>query len=96
LIRVMIDSNNRQIKEGAESADDLRGSALTWMISGIVLAFIIAITVGLLITRLITRPIAQAVESAQRIAKGDLTQPILTERNDEAGLLLMALSDMQG
>ena len=96
LIRVMIESNNRQIKEGAIAAEALRDSALTWMISGIVLAFIIAITIGLLITRLITRPIAQAVESAQRIAKGDLTQAIVTERTDEAGQLLMALADMQG
>lgn len=96
LIRMMIESNDRQIKEGAIAADALRASALTWMISGIVLAFIIAITVGVLITRLITRPIAQAVQSAQRIAQGDLTQAIITERTDEAGQLLMALSDMQG
>ena len=96
LIRVMIESNNRQIKEGAIAAEELRNSALTWMISGIVLAFLIAIIIGVLITRLITRPIAQAVESAQRIAKGDLTQAIITERTDEAGQLLMALSDMQG
>ncbi|WP_431702048.1 methyl-accepting chemotaxis protein [Pseudomonas sp. BR20] len=96
LIRVMIESNNRQIKEGAVAAEDLRSSALTWMISGIVLAFIIAIIVGVLITRLITRPIAQAVENAQRIAKGDLTHAITTDRTDEAGQLLMALSDMQG
>jgi len=96
LIRVMVDSNNRQIKEGAAAADDLRNSAMTWMIAGIVLAFIIAIIIGVLITRLITRPMAQAVEGAQRIAKGDLTQAIVTERTDEAGQLLMALSDMQG
>ena len=96
LIRVMIESNNRQIKEGSIAADDLRNSALAWMISGIVLAFIIAITIGVLITRLITRPIAQAVESAQRIAKGDLTQAIVTNRTDEAGHLLLALADMQG
>ena len=96
LIRVMIESNNRQIKEGSIAADDLRSSALTWMISGIVLAFIIAITIGVLITRLITRPIAQAVDSAQRIAKGDLTQAIVTHRTDEAGHLLLALADMQG
>ena len=95
LIRVMIDSNNRQIKEGAAGAEELRDSALTWMISGIVLAFIIAIIIGLLITRLITRPIAQAVQSAQRIADGDLTHAIVTERTDEAGQLLMALSEMQ-
>jgi len=96
LIRIMVDSNSRQINEGAAAAQALRNSALTWMISGIVLAFIIALIVGTLITRLITRPIAQAVSSAQRIAGGDLTQAITTERTDEAGQLLMALSDMQG
>jgi methyl-accepting chemotaxis protein len=96
LIRVMTESNNRQIKEGAAAAEELRSSAMTWMISGIVLAFIIALSIGVLITRLITRPIAQAVESAQRIANGDLTQAIITERTDEAGQLLMALSEMQG
>ncbi|AZE82820.1 Methyl-accepting chemotaxis sensor/transducer protein [Pseudomonas orientalis] len=96
LIRVMVESNNRQIKEGAIAAETLRNSALTWMISGIVLAFIIAIIVGMLITRLITRPIAQAVVSAQRIADGDLTHAITTERTDEAGQLLVALSNMQG
>ncbi|MBA1429319.1 methyl-accepting chemotaxis protein [Pseudomonas orientalis] len=96
LIRAMVESNNRQIKEGTIAAEALRNSALTWMISGIVLAFIIAIIVGVLITRLITRPIAQAVVSAQRIADGDLTHAITTERTDEAGQLLVALSDMQG
>ncbi|WPN99680.1 methyl-accepting chemotaxis protein [Pseudomonas sp. MUP55] len=96
LIRIIVDSNSRQINEGAVAAQALRNSALTWMISGIVLAFIIALIVGTLITRLITRPIAQAVTSAQRIAGGDLTQAITTERTDEAGQLLMALSDMQG
>lgn len=95
LIKVMIDSNNRQIKEGALAARDLRNSAFEWMVAGIILAFIIAIAIGVLITRLITRPIAQAVESAQRVAKGNLTQAITTDRKDEAGQLLMALSDMQ-
>jgi methyl-accepting chemotaxis protein len=96
LLKIMVDSNNRQIKEGAEAADVLRSDALQWMIGGIVLAFIVAITIGLLITRLITQPLAQAVQSAQRVAQGNLTQAIITDRKDEAGQLLMALSDMQG
>lgn len=96
LLKIMVDSNNRQIKEGAQEADVLRSSALQWMVGGIVLAFIVAITIGLLITRLIIRPIAQAVQSAQRVAQGNLTQAITTDRKDEAGQLLMALSDMQG
>ncbi|WP_226474969.1 methyl-accepting chemotaxis protein [Pseudomonas sp. MWU16-30323] len=96
LLKIIVDSNNRQIKEGSAEADALRSSALQWMIGGIVLAFIVAITIGLLITRLITHPLAQAVQSAQRVAQGNLTQAIITDRKDEAGQLLMALSDMQG
>lgn len=96
LLKIIVDSNNRQIKEGSAEADALRSSALQWMIGGIVLAFIVAITIGLLITRLITQPLAQAVQSAQRVAQGNLTQAIITDRKDEAGQLLMALSDMQG
>jgi methyl-accepting chemotaxis protein len=96
LLTVMVESNNRQIKEGAESAEVLRSSMFELMATGMVLAFIIAIGLGILITRLITRPIAQAVASAQRVAQGNLSQPITTTRTDEAGQLLVALSDMQG
>ncbi|RMP25744.1 Histidine kinase, HAMP region: chemotaxis sensory transducer, partial [Pseudomonas amygdali pv. lachrymans] len=94
-LRIMIDSNNRQIKEGAAAAADLRNSSVMMLEIGVVIAFLVAIMLGLLITRMITRPLAVAVASAQRIAGGDLTQPIVSDRGDEAGQLLDALSDMQ-
>ncbi|WP_408581954.1 methyl-accepting chemotaxis protein [Pseudomonas syringae] len=59
------------------------------------IAFLVAIMLGVMITRMITRPLAVAVASAQRIAGGDLTQPIVSDRGDEAGQLLDALSGMQ-
>ncbi|RMQ50130.1 Methyl-accepting chemotaxis protein [Pseudomonas cichorii] len=95
LLRVMIDSNNRQIKEGAIAAAELKASATWLLMGGVLIAFIVAITLGILITRMITRPLAEAVASAERIAKGDLTQSIASDRGDEAGQLLNALSDMQ-
>lgn len=95
-LRAMIDSNKRQIKEGAEAAQELEASSTLILLIGIVIAFLVAATLGILITRMITRPLAVAVASAQRIAGGDLTQSISTNRGDEAGQLLNALADMQG
>ncbi|MBX8475314.1 methyl-accepting chemotaxis protein [Pseudomonas cichorii] len=96
LLRIMIDSNNRQIKEGAIAAAELKSSSIVMLATGVAIAFIVAIILGILITRMITAPLAIAVASAQRIAKGDLTQSIVSDRGDEAGQLLNALSDMQG
>jgi methyl-accepting chemotaxis protein len=94
-LTLMSDSNDRQVKEGAEQAQQRESSAKTVLYSGIVLAFIAALLLGLMISRLISRPIATAVASAQRIASGDLTQSIVSTGKDEAGLLLSALNDMQ-
>ncbi|MEE4221809.1 methyl-accepting chemotaxis protein [Pseudomonas viridiflava] len=94
-LRTIIDSNNRQIKEGAVAAAELRNKSVTMLEVGVVIAFIVAILLGIFITRMITRPLAVAVVSAQRIAGGDLTQPIVSTTSDEAGLLLDALSNMQ-
>ncbi|WP_432443507.1 methyl-accepting chemotaxis protein [Pseudomonas batumici] len=70
-------------------------SARTLLYSGIIAAFVAALLLGLFISRLISRPIATAVDCAQRIAQGNLTQPITSQRRDEAGQLLKALGDMQ-
>ncbi|MEB0046549.1 MULTISPECIES: methyl-accepting chemotaxis protein [unclassified Pseudomonas] len=96
LLRVMIESNNRQISEGAIAAGELRSSATISLLGGIIAAFITAIALGILITRMITRPLAVAVSYAQEIAGGDLTRQISGNSHDEAGQLLNALSDMQG
>ncbi|SQF98246.1 chemotaxis sensory transducer [Paucimonas lemoignei] len=94
-LTVMIESNNRQIGEGAQEAGAMEASANTALYTGITLAFIAAFALGLFMSRLISRPIATAVTSAQRIAQGDLTQRIVSTGRDEAGQLLGALSDMQ-
>lgn len=61
-----------------------------------VLAIAITAFVTLIITRGITRPLAKAVEFAQSIAAGDLTQDLEVERNDEVGILAGALLLMAG
>ncbi|MGA8133070.1 MAG: methyl-accepting chemotaxis protein [Pseudomonas gingeri] len=94
-LNIIVDSNNRQAGEGAAAAAQTEQSAELNLYIGIGLAFIAAFLLGLFISRLISGPIASAVASAQRIAGGDLTQPILSKSTDEAGQLLNALGDMQ-
>ncbi|WP_408636078.1 methyl-accepting chemotaxis protein [Pseudomonas capsici] len=65
------------------------------MIIGGLVAAAAAITLGLVVTRMITRPLYQSVNSATRIAQGDLTQEITSNSEDETGQLLKALSSMQ-
>jgi methyl-accepting chemotaxis protein len=94
-LTIMIDSNDRQISEDAKAATQQEATAKTVLYSGIVVAFIAALLLGMFISRLISRPIAVAVDCAQRIAQGDLTQHITSNSRDEAGQLLKALGDMQ-
>ena len=95
-LQIMIDSNKRQIKEGAEAADRLQSTSVFMLTAGVVIAFVVAIMLGILITRMISGPLRSAIEVAQRIASGDLTQSVSSTRGDEAGHLLNAIGTMQG
>ncbi|MCJ2372882.1 methyl-accepting chemotaxis protein [Pseudomonas sp. RGM 3321] len=94
-LNIMVGSNNRQIGEGAVAAEKTESSANLNLYLGIGVAFVAAFVLALFISRVISSPISSALASAQRIAGGDLTQPIVSTRRDEAGLMLAALSDMQ-
>lgn len=54
--------------------------------AGIVIAFVVAIMLGILITRMITGPLRSAIEVAQRIASGDLTQSVSSTRAMKRGI----------
>ncbi len=65
------------------------------MIIGIaLLAMVLGSALALLITRSVTRPINEAVTTAVRVAKGDLTARIDVMSSDETGQLMQALKDM--
>ncbi len=94
-LTIMVESNNRQIGEGSQAADELENQVTTVLYAGIVIAFIIAFALGLFISRLISRPIVEAVTAAQRVAQGDLTQKVSSTSRDETGELINAIGDMQ-
>jgi methyl-accepting chemotaxis protein len=91
-VKLMIESNARQAKDLAQAAE-VTYRQVTWVL---IVGCLMAIVLGLIVTRMITRPIYQSVESAARVAQGDLTQVIVVRGKDETGQLLQALADMQG
>ncbi|MET0609824.1 MAG: methyl-accepting chemotaxis protein [Pseudomonas caspiana] len=94
-VKIMIESNARQALDVATSGQ-ATNQQVTWaLIIGALVAAAAAVALGLVVTRMITRPLYQSVESATRIAQGDLTKEITTGSEDETGQLLKALSNMQ-
>lgn len=94
-INIMIASNTRQAVD-VMAVGDSTNKQVTWvLITGCLIAMVFAVALGMIVTGMITRPIFLSVEGAGRVAKGDLTQPILVRGTDETGQLLQSLSDMQ-
>lgn len=94
-LRVMVEANNEQIKDGAALAHELERSVFIRLVIGVTIAFSVALMIGIFITRMITSPLRAAVLSAERIANGDLTHSVVASGTDEAGQLLKALGNMQ-
>jgi len=57
-------------------------------------AGLLAILIGLFVTRSITQPLGDAAHLAKRVAAGDLTASIDTQREDETGALVNSLKEM--
>jgi methyl-accepting chemotaxis protein len=66
-----------------------------WLLGLTATAALTAGAAAWLITHSITRPMRQAIEAARRVAGGDLSQALHTDRGDELGELQRALADMQ-
>ncbi len=86
-------------REGATAAAELSskvyGDAMSLVIVLIVAALVATIFLALMLTRSIVRPLIEAVEVAQVVASGDLTQRFEIIGEDEPAQLLTALRTMQ-
>ncbi|ODC03205.1 hypothetical protein BFW38_06265 [Terasakiispira papahanaumokuakeensis] len=81
----------KQLKKSDSEAEQTQVTLLSISLA----ALAIGLGATILITRMIAPPLASAVEMAQNIAQGDLTQRIESQRQDEIGLLIRAISHMQ-
>jgi methyl-accepting chemotaxis protein len=95
-LKIILESNARQANDATDMGAKTNKQVTLMLIIGSLVAMISAIVMGLIVTRMITRPIYLSVDSASRVADGDLTQVIATGGEDETGQLLKALGNMQG
>lgn len=71
-----------------------RQQAVTLIVVALFIVLVLGAFSGWLLTRSITRPIREAVSLATRVASGDLSADIRSDRGDEFGQLLSALGTM--
>ncbi len=81
-------------KKDYDQAQDRYVMLRQWAFILTIIGIVVAGLMGKWLITAITRPLAQAVEVARRIAEGDLSQKIVVTSNDEAGILMRAMSDM--
>jgi methyl-accepting chemotaxis protein len=96
LLRALVKAN----QEGADEAnlDSAREYDSSFMLIIVIIgtAAAIASTIAVVLSKSINTPLQNAVISAEAIAKGDLTQPITAQGDDELTRLTNALKVMQG
>ncbi|WP_308433182.1 methyl-accepting chemotaxis protein [Pseudorhodoferax aquiterrae] len=79
-----------------ERSQSTFAAARTQVIGILVLAVGLGALLAFVLTRSIVRPLEQAVAVAQTVARGDLTSVIRVDSQDETGMLLAALREMNG
>ncbi|MBN0978317.1 methyl-accepting chemotaxis protein [Pseudomonas hygromyciniae] len=91
----LLDLNNNMANATNQKAADQYDSAFDLVVALLVLSTALTVLFAWLLTRSITLPIAQALDAAEHIAEGNLTQSIKVDGDDEAGRLLRAMNKMQ-
>ena len=87
--------NNAGAKQSTDVSQTTFNSAVTMVIVTLAISLAITIVLALLLTRSIVRPLGEALNVADVIASGDLTQRIQVSGRDEPARLMSALQTMQ-
>lgn len=84
------DATNRQLTQLVKESDKLE----MIIISAATTAIIVGLLAAILITQMIVSPLQRVVAVAEKIAGGDITEDLPTDRNDEPGQLMQAMQKM--
>jgi methyl-accepting chemotaxis protein len=86
----------KAVGAAAVAQDRAYASVRTTALLVSVVAVLFAVIVSIVVTRGITGPLAEIVRGAERVAAGDLSDPVATTRTDEIGRLQAAMGLMAG
>jgi len=91
----LIEICTQQFQDAKQVASHQYSTAITMVVTLLVIATALTLLFAWLLTNSITRPIASALNAAEEIAEGDLTRTVHVDGTDEAGRLLAAMLKMQ-
>ncbi|MEE4686604.1 methyl-accepting chemotaxis protein [Pseudomonas alliivorans] len=91
----LVEINTAQLIQVKKQAAEEYDSAFDMVIALLVAATLLTLVFAWMLIKSITTPIAAALNAAETIAQGNLTQPIKVDETDEAGRLLQAMKTMQ-
>jgi methyl-accepting chemotaxis protein len=92
----LVEINSTGAQLAAREAGEHYDNANLGIILVALVAAIMTVLLAWLLTRSIVAPLGRALQVAETIAAGDLTQPVKVDGKDEPARLLAALSTMQG
>ncbi|MBD9399998.1 methyl-accepting chemotaxis protein [Pseudomonas sp. PDM11] len=94
-INQLANFNNTGAKQSTDTSQDTFNSAVAMVIATLTISLVVTIILALILTRSIVRPLGEALNVADVIAAGDLTQRIQINGSDEPARLMGALQTMQ-
>ncbi|MBY0233555.1 MAG: MCP four helix bundle domain-containing protein, partial [Burkholderiaceae bacterium] len=95
LIDKLVAFNEDGAAESKKHGEEVYRSALVWLALISLAALAAGALLAMNLIRAITRPLTQAQEATERVAAGDLSQPISFSGNDEIAQLLQGMQRMQ-
>ncbi|WP_416196945.1 methyl-accepting chemotaxis protein [Pseudomonas sp. Teo4] len=91
----LITYNGKGADDASQRSSDMADEAFLAITVSLLVIMLALVAIATLLTRSIVVPLGAAVTVAERVATGDLTQPIKVVGRDEPALLLGAMSRMQ-
>ncbi|AXP06587.1 methyl-accepting chemotaxis protein [Pseudomonas fluorescens] len=92
--QILIDASQKLTVSQTAVRDHDAAQAKTVLIVAAALALLFGVIAALFITRQIVGPLGQTLKVAERVAAGDLTHNLTSERRDELGQLQRAMQSM--
>ncbi len=84
-----------QLKAGQQDSQAMASASQVLLGAGSVVTIVLGALMAWWVTRSIVAPLRRGMHAAEKIAEGDLTQPLNAANQDESGQLLQALAHMQ-
>ncbi|MEG1038947.1 MAG: methyl-accepting chemotaxis protein [Pseudomonas sp.] len=93
-LKSLLDASGQLSLNQSTKRDNEVQSSLQRLVFTAVLALVLGVLAAWLITRLIVQPLQVALQSAERVANGNLSQDIQVNRRDELGALQASMQRM--